>query len=157
MEKFKMECGLIAYRASATETYEFGGAGICDECGEFAPHGFLVPVLNHYQCESCFQEFNARAIAYPEDAEIEKRYASWFEQNNPIAPEITDWSDHRHLFELMDNAEFYDSFYPGKTENGSDGLIMIRPNSIIQFYADGGKVHTQIIFRDGSTVDGGKP
>lgn len=157
MEKFKMDCGLIAYRATAEDTFSFFGGGICDECGEFAPKGFLIPVLNHYQCESCFHEFQDRAVYYSEDAEFEHRTAAFFEEHIPIAPEITDWTDHQHLFELMDNAEFYAGFYPGKIENGSEGIILIRKNSIVQFYADGGKVHTQIIFRDGSSVDGGKP
>ena len=105
MEKFKMDCGLIAYRAAAEDTCELGGAGICDECGEFAAKGFLIPVLNHYQCESCFQAFQEFATYYPEDAEIEQRNEVYFEERIPIAPEISDWSDHRHLLELMDNAD----------------------------------------------------
>lgn len=84
MKKMMTKNGLIAYEATAEDTYLLGGYGICDDCGNFAPAGYLVPVLNHYQCPECFAEFNIRAKRYPEDAKIERRTAEYFERMIPM-------------------------------------------------------------------------
>lgn len=89
MRKFKMRCGHIAYEASTLETVFIGGAGICDDCGNFAKTGYLVPVLNHYQCPDCFAEFQSRAKFYPEDLWFERSYAGHWEKLIPVTYDET--------------------------------------------------------------------
>lgn len=50
MKALRTKRGLIAYHTTAAETTLIGGMGICDECGKASPDGYLVPVLNHWQC-----------------------------------------------------------------------------------------------------------
>ena len=71
MKKFTIPEGYIAYSCYAFETGFLGGMGICDDCGEFAPCGYLVPVLNHYMCPKCFQEWTSHNTFYLEDLPIE--------------------------------------------------------------------------------------
>ncbi len=89
MIKTTTKNGLIAYECTAVETVLLGGCGICDDCGNYAPTGYLVPVLNHYQCPECFAEFNLRAKRYPEDAHIEARTAAYFEDLIPLEEDFS--------------------------------------------------------------------
>lgn len=85
MEKFHTKSGLIAYKTTVEEIMSIGGLGICDECGEFSfDGGFLVPVLNHWQCKECFEDWQSRAKYYPEDAPFEARYARYYENVIPF-------------------------------------------------------------------------
>ncbi len=84
MEKSKLANGLVYYKATAAETALLGGYGICDECSAPAPEGYLVPVLNHYQCEECFKSWAARAKNYPEDRGFELRRMTYFEAMIPM-------------------------------------------------------------------------
>ena len=52
--KFINEKGFTVYEMTGVETMEFGGYGICDYCNEGAAKGYLIPVLNHYYCEECY-------------------------------------------------------------------------------------------------------
>lgn len=75
MVKNHLQNGLTYYTCSVDELRLIGGLGICDDCGDCPPlGGYLVPVLNHYQCVECFESWSARAKHYPED--------DWFEQIN---------------------------------------------------------------------------
>ena len=87
MKKFYLDNGLIAYETSALENMRIGGLGMCDECGEqHMPHenGYLVPVLNHWMCKSCFADWKSRCKHYPEDDRIEKRNALYYESLIPL-------------------------------------------------------------------------
>jgi len=84
MKKITLKNGLIAYETSAVETMNLGGIGVCDDCGKGAIRGYLVPVLNHYQCPDCFKDWSARAKYYPEDAPFEKRTAEYYESRIPL-------------------------------------------------------------------------
>lgn len=85
MEKFYTKNGLIAYKTTTAEIQSIGGLGICDECGQFHPEGgFLVPVLNHWQCEACFNECKDRLQKYPEDMLYEARRAEYYEARIPV-------------------------------------------------------------------------
>lgn len=84
MKKITLENGLIVYKTSAVETMNLGGLGICDDCGKGALHGYLVPVLNHYQCPECFKAWSTRAKYYPEDAQFEKSTAEYYESKIPL-------------------------------------------------------------------------
>lgn len=89
MIKFKAESGHLAYRSNAAETLLLGGMGICDDCGELAVEGFLVPVLNHYMCSDCFNDWERRGTFYPEDIPIERRTAAYFESRIPLEGDET--------------------------------------------------------------------
>ncbi len=84
MKKRKLTCGLTYYTATASETMLLGGSGICDDCGQPAAKGYLVPVLNHYQCKECFEGFRMRAKYYPEDEPIEQKNCRYYEQMIPM-------------------------------------------------------------------------
>jgi len=54
---------------------EYGGAGICDKCGEYQDHVhycYYVAVLNWFMCPKCFNEWLKRAKKYREDEAFEK-------------------------------------------------------------------------------------
>lgn len=87
MHKMKSKCGYTVYKVTILDIFELGGVGICDECGKASMNGYLVPVLNHYQCPKCFDEWNARATYYPEDIPAEQRVAEYYEKMIPITEE----------------------------------------------------------------------
>lgn len=84
MLKFRTRQGYIAYRCTASETTLLGGIGVCDDCNEFAESGFLVPVLNHYMCPRCFEDWQNHSHYYPEDIPIEQRRAAYYESVIPM-------------------------------------------------------------------------
>lgn len=65
--------GFKVIACSMSETAKFGGIGICDRCNNSAPTGYLVCVLNHWYCEKCYREWEARAKYYPEDSVYEEK------------------------------------------------------------------------------------
>ena len=84
MIKLKTENGHIAYLTSMSDLCRIDSLGICDECGKPSLVGYLVPVLNHYQCPHCFDEWRADAKFYPEDTPVEKRRAQYYESCIPL-------------------------------------------------------------------------
>ena len=84
MLKFRTRQGYIAYQCTASETTLLGGMGICDDCGKFSETGFLVPVLNHYMCPRCFEDWQNCGHYYPEDIPIEQRRAAYYESTIPM-------------------------------------------------------------------------
>ena len=84
MLKFRTRQGYVAYRCTASETALLGGMGVCDDCGKFSETGFLVPVLNHYMCPRCFEDWQNRGHYYPEDVPIEQRRAAYYENIIPM-------------------------------------------------------------------------
>lgn len=149
MEKIKIPNGLFAYRATAEETFKIGGFGTCDECGQFAAKGYLVPVLNHYQCPKCFREFKYYSSNYPEDLPFQQRTMEYFESKIPVGIEITDWNDREHLLDLMDSADLYPYIFPGDTADGKTCLIYIHGQMIVQFINEE-KPRVRIFYRDGT-------
>lgn len=87
MKKLRTKNGLIAYYATAAETFLLGGFGICDDCGKAAHDGYLVPVLNHWQCPECFKDWADTAKHYPEDDICERRTARYYEAIIPTEEE----------------------------------------------------------------------
>lgn len=84
MIKNKLPNGLIYYKTTTLEIRSIGGLGICDECGQFHPEGgYLVPVLNHWQCKSCFEDWRSRCRHYPEDDEYEEQVCRMYEKRIP--------------------------------------------------------------------------
>lgn len=89
MKKLQTKAGLIAYHTTAAETTLIGGMGICDECGKAPPDGYLVPVLNHWQCPECFKDWAERAKYYPEDEPFERKNAAYYEARIPLTKSQT--------------------------------------------------------------------
>ena len=83
MKRFSMRCGHFAYSVKASETFYLGGLGICDDCGARPGDGYLVPVLNHFQCPDCFNDFESRAKYYPEDVPFEEQMMRYWERVIP--------------------------------------------------------------------------
>ena len=85
MIKFTIPCGWTAYKTTFVEILAYGGFGVCDMCGEFHTEGgFLVPVLNHWLCQSCFDDWKSRAKYYPSDVEFESGYIKVYESRLPV-------------------------------------------------------------------------
>ena len=82
--KFINEKGFTVYEMTGVETMEFGGYGICDYCNGAALKGYLIPVLNHYYCEKCYNKWNERAEYYEEDRPFEKRKIEFSDLENKV-------------------------------------------------------------------------
>lgn len=74
MKKFLSKQGYVIYKVRREQLALIGGLGICDECNERPEYGYLVPILNHYQCPNCFDEWNNNHTFYPDDI--------WFQDHN---------------------------------------------------------------------------
>lgn len=79
MKKTIAKNGYVAFEMTEEENMRIGGLGICDECGTHAEKGYLVPVLNHYQCPCCFKKWSNDTRFYPEDIPIEARRTEYYE------------------------------------------------------------------------------
>lgn len=64
MHKIKSKCGYTVYETTAFEVMRLGGIGVCDECNTASLNGYLVPVLNHYMCPSCYEECSKQYTRY---------------------------------------------------------------------------------------------
>ena len=89
MIKTKSKCGYTVYKVTAVEVMRLGGIGVCDECNCAALHGYLVPVLNHYMCQDCYNEWNEQATYYEEDIPYEQRMSEYYEKMIPIERSVT--------------------------------------------------------------------
>lgn len=56
------------------------GLGICDSCSIPMHNGFLVPVLNYVQCESCFKDSGIQDTYYEEDRIYEEMQIEVFQK-----------------------------------------------------------------------------
>jgi len=85
MIKFKNQVGWTVYKITADECFFFGGSSICDECNKICSSGgYLVPVLNHFMCVVCFNEWNSCCSFYPEDLGFEKSNIDYYERILPV-------------------------------------------------------------------------
>ena len=84
MRKILLKNGYLAYECSADENTLIGGFGVCDDCCQFSPNGYLVPVLNHYMCPICFLYWMDSTKFYPEDVSFESRNAAYYESMIPF-------------------------------------------------------------------------
>jgi hypothetical protein len=68
--------GFKVIEVTTEQCEQWGGLGICDHCGKrFVPTGKYVAVLNEVLCHhNCYEEWNSRAINYPEDRMFEDRH-----------------------------------------------------------------------------------
>lgn len=84
MVKFKLPIGYTVYRVTAEECLSWGGLGVCDECNVCGPYGYLVPVLNHYMCPSCYHDWVLSCKFYAKDLDFERFYISYYEKILPV-------------------------------------------------------------------------
>lgn len=79
VKQFKSPQGYTVLKMSLFECTSIfkGGAGICDNCGLAVLEGYYVPVLNHYLCPKCYQDFTQRTPYYPEDAHFESYWLDY--------------------------------------------------------------------------------
>lgn len=84
MQKHTLKNGLTYYTVSTEELYRLGGVGVCDHCGTFHETGYLVPVLNHWLCKDCFEEWSKDARHYPEDDMYEEMSIKYYESKIPL-------------------------------------------------------------------------
>lgn len=92
MTKHHLPNGLTYYHCQAFELLFIGGLGICDDCGFIPTHGYLVPVLDHYQCPECFADWSARCKHYPEDDWFEQINIRYWESRLPLGFEAYDYT-----------------------------------------------------------------
>lgn len=88
MIKSKVPCGWTYYKTTFAEILAYGGWGICDMCGTVHTEGgYLVPVLNHWLCQSCFDDWKGRTKFYSSDVEFEQSYIKLYESRLPVTEE----------------------------------------------------------------------
>ena len=139
MRKFKTKNGYIAYKTTTAEIMITGGRGICDECGTFHPEGgYLVPVLNHWQCEECFNDFQEKIGYYPEDIPFERSRAAYYEKMIPLT-EGEEQSDEDRVIHNYDDDRIYVPDSDLKKLNEITGSIfrkyvyaLVNPKTLIQ-------------------------
>ena len=79
--KFKIPKGWTAYIMTLEDVkLIFKGFGICDDCGSVSPIGCYVPILNHYMCFECFEDWIKHCEFYEEDLPYEKRNIDFLEK-----------------------------------------------------------------------------
>ena len=85
MVKFKIPCGWRVFHTTYGEIISFGGLGICDDCSTLHTEGgYLVPVLNHWMCQSCFDEWRFRTQFYPSDVCFEQINIDIYQEYLPV-------------------------------------------------------------------------
>lgn len=79
VKQFKSPQGYDVLKMSLFECTSIfqGGTGICDNCGQATMEGYYVPVLNHYICRKCYQDFTQRPPYYQEDAYFESYWLDY--------------------------------------------------------------------------------
>lgn len=79
MKKFLSKQGYVVYKVRRDQLVLIGGLGVCDECNYSSEYGYLIPVLNHYQCPKCFDEWNNHHTYYEEDLLFQDGYVEFYE------------------------------------------------------------------------------
>ena len=89
MIKLRTKQGYTAYTCALIELFAIGGFGVCDSCSRITrTSGYLIPVLNRYYCQTCFEDWLNRAEYYPEDIPFERATAAYYESKIPVEGEI---------------------------------------------------------------------
>lgn len=73
----KNKKGFKVIKVTLSDCIKWGGFGICDHCNGACDKGYYVAVLNSLLCEKCYNDWNQRAIYYPEDSRIEEQNYSY--------------------------------------------------------------------------------
>ncbi len=77
--KFINEKGFTVYEITGIVKIKFGGYRVCDSCNKAAVKGYLIPVLNGYLCEECYNRWIERAKYYEEYRKYEERKIRYYD------------------------------------------------------------------------------
>jgi len=61
-EIIENEKGFKVISSSMSETWKFGGMGICESCNKASFKGYIICVLNRWYCEKCYEEWDKKFI-----------------------------------------------------------------------------------------------
>lgn len=84
MIKFINKTGYTLYKVTSEECYSWGGLSVCDDCNDYSSEGYLVPVLNHFMCPDCYNDWNSRCKFYSSDVEFENSVIMYYENILPF-------------------------------------------------------------------------
>lgn len=72
--------GYSYLKCTAQDCYEWGGAAICDDCGEhMTEEVYLVYILARAYCPKCFDDWIKRATRYEDDLQLQKQnHERWY-------------------------------------------------------------------------------
>lgn len=72
--------GYSYLKCTKKDCFEWGGAAICDYCGEsMTADVYLIYILGRAYCPKCFEEWTQRAKKYEEDLYLqEQNHERWY-------------------------------------------------------------------------------
>lgn len=76
----KTDKGFKIIKMRGCENIQMGGLGICDSCNKASTDGVLIPVLNMWFCEHCFNVWHKKATFYEEDVPYETRNVEYYKE-----------------------------------------------------------------------------
>jgi len=79
--KVENDKGFLVIATTSEECFSWGGIEVCDHCGCLSNGGYLIAVLNHWCCQTCYNEWLEDAIVYQEDKIFEKRIYNRYAKN----------------------------------------------------------------------------
>lgn len=85
MKKNKLNNGYTYYKCETHEIVDnLNENGFCDSCNSLIFDGYLIPVLNSYYCENCFNEWSKDSKYYAEDIPYELLKIQHYEKLIPV-------------------------------------------------------------------------
>lgn len=72
--------GYSYLKCTVQDCYEWGGAAICDSCGEkIKGDVFLIYILGQAFCSECFEDWTKRSKRYEDDIKLQKQnHNRWY-------------------------------------------------------------------------------
>ena len=72
--------GYSYIKCTKNDCFEWGGAAICDSCGEQMQNDvYLIFILGQAFCPDCFMEWKERSHRYEEDIKLQNaRHLYWY-------------------------------------------------------------------------------
>lgn len=72
--------GYSYLKCTAQDCYEWGGAAICDDCGETMTEDvYLIYILARAYCPKCFEDWQKRSTRYEEDLKLQRQnHERWY-------------------------------------------------------------------------------
>lgn len=79
MKKFTTDIGYVVYRITKPELESVDCGNICDFCNTAVNKGYLIPVLNQFVCDGCFEDWKDRGKYCEEDIGHETKISQYYE------------------------------------------------------------------------------
>lgn len=72
--------GYSYLKCTEQDCYDWGGAAICDSCGEhMSDDNYLIFILASSYCPKCFKDWIEHSKRYEDDIELQKRnHVRWY-------------------------------------------------------------------------------